>query len=123
MTTDEPIKLELEILAENATDSDLYQMATNLYQAVRDSNVEDVQHLRTGSAPKGAKIGEVVAIGSLAVEVLPKVLPDLFGLIKDWSARGRNRTVKFKGRGIDFEGTPDDLEKLLKIIDKRKKRK
>ena len=123
MTTDEPIKLELEILAENASDGDLDQMTTNLYQAIHDSNVEAVERLRTGDTPKGSKSGEAVVIGSLAVEVLPKVLPDLFGLIKNWSSRGQNRTVKFKGRGIEFEGTPDDLEKLLKIIDKGKKKK
>jgi hypothetical protein len=37
--------------------------------------------------------------------------------------RGQGRTVKFKGKGIDFEGSPEELKKLLATLDMGKKKK
>jgi hypothetical protein len=37
--------------------------------------------------------------------------------------RSRGRQVKFKGKGIEFEGSPEDLERLLAILEAGKRRK
>ncbi len=37
--------------------------------------------------------------------------------------RGQGRTVKFKGKGFEFEGSPEELQKLLKQLEKEKKKK
>ena len=123
MTREEPVKLELEILAEYTSNDDLDKMATNLYQDIHGSNVESVERLKSGDAPAGSKAGEVVSLGALAVEVLPTVLPSLFGLVQDWIYRGRGRTVKFKCKEIEFEGSLEDLHILLAALEKGKKKK
>jgi len=124
MTADDPIKLELEIVAEYTTADDIEKMKGNLHQEINSSRVETVKPIHSGIAPDGSKAGDVVTIGALAVEVLPAVLPSLFALVQDWVKRGRGyRTVKFKGKGIEFEGSPDDLDKLLEKLEKAKKKK
>jgi len=124
MTTDDPIELEIEIQAEYTTEDDIAKMTTNLYREINESEVESVDRVKAGPAPKGTKSGDVVTIGTLAVQVLPAVLPGLFSLVQDWVARGRGaRTIKFKYGGIEYEGSRDDLEKILEKLEKGKKKK
>jgi len=123
MNTEKPVNLELEILAEYTSDDDLDKMTGNLYQDIHGSNFGSVERMRSGDAPTGSKAGEVMAIGTLAVEVLPAMLPGLFGLVKDWVNRGQGRTVKFKCKGIEFEGSVDDLHTLLAALEKGRKKK
>jgi hypothetical protein len=59
----------------------------------------------------------------LAIEVLPAVLPSVIALVQAWVMRGQGRTVKFKGKGIEFEGSPEELKKLLASLDMGKKKK
>ena len=119
MTTEEPIELELEIMEQDATEGDLNMTARRLRQEIdQNVNVESVTLLKTGPAPIGSKAGEAEAVSTLAVQVLPTVISSLFGLVQDWVSRGRGRTVKFKGMGIDFEGSPEDLHILLDKLEK-----
>jgi hypothetical protein len=37
--------------------------------------------------------------------------------------RGQGRTVKFKGKGIEFEGSPEELQKVFAKLEKGKKKK
>jgi len=55
--------------------------------------------------------------------VLPVAIPGLIAFVQAWVMRGQGRTVKFKGKGIEFEGSPEELQKLLESMDKKKKRK
>jgi hypothetical protein len=72
-----------------------------------------------GAAPAGTK-GDPFSIGSIALELLPSVLPSVLGLVQAWVSRGHGRTVKFKGMGIEFEGSSEDLHKLLETLSKGK---
>ncbi len=103
MTTEEPIALEIEVLAEDTTEEDLDQMTRNLLAELREGHVESADLVSIGTAPKGSK-GDPVTIGSLVVEALPAVLPGVIALVQAWVARGQGRTVKFKGKGFEFEG-------------------
>lgn len=124
MTTEDPIELELEILAKDTDAEDLNRMTRNLRDEVNQTtNVESVTLLKIGPAPASSKAGEAEAISTLAVQVLPTVLPSLFGLVQGWVERGRGRTVKFKYKGMEFEGSREDLEKLLTTLEKGKKKK
>ena len=122
MTTENHIDLELEIQSEDATEEELDKMTRNLLSELKETDVESVNLISVGSAPEGSK-GDPVTIGSLAMTVLPAVLPGVIDMVKDWASRGKGRTVKFKGKGIEFEGSPEDLEKLLAKLDKGKKKK
>ncbi len=117
MTTEDPIKFEIEILAEDTTQEDLDKMTRNLLKELRETNVESANLVSIGTAPEGSK-GDPITIGTLALEALPAVLPAVIGLVQAWVMRGQGRTVKFKGKGIEFEGSPEELKKLLEKLEK-----
>jgi hypothetical protein len=50
-------------------------------------------------------------------------LPSIIGLVQAWTSRGQGRTVKFKARGIEFEGSPEDFQQLMEALEKGKKKK
>ena len=121
MTTEDPIKFEIEILAKDTTEEDLDKLTRNLLQELRGTDVESANLVSIGTAPEGSK-GDPLTIGTLAIEVLPAVLPGVIALVQAWVMRGQGRTVKFKGMGIEFEGSPEELKKLLDKLEKGKKK-
>jgi hypothetical protein len=122
MTTEDPIELEIEILAQDTTEEDLDEMTRYLLKELRETDVLSANLVSIGTAPEGSK-GDAVTIGTLALEVLPAVLPSVVGMVQAWVMRGQGRTVKFKGKGIEFEGSPEELQKLLERLEKGKKKK
>jgi len=122
MTTEDLIELEIEILATDTTEEDLDKMTRNLLKELRETDVESANLVSIGNAPAGAK-GDPMTIGTLAITALPIVLPTVIDMIRVWATRGQGRTVKFKGKGIEFEGSPEELQKLLATLEKGKKRK
>ncbi len=122
MTTEDPIELELEILAKDATEEDLDKMTRNLLKELRETDVKSANLISIGAVPEGSK-GDAVTIGTLALEVLPVVLPSVIGLVQAWVMRRQGRSVKFKGKGIEFEGSPEELQKLLEKLEKGKQKK
>lgn len=122
MTTEDPIKLEIEVLAKDTTEENLDKLTRNLLKELRETDVESANLVSIGTAPEGSK-GDPITIGTLALEVLPAVLPSVVALVQAWVMRGQGRTVKFKGNGIEFEGSPEEFQKLLEKLEKSKKKK
>lgn len=122
MTTEDPIKLEIEVQATDTTEEDLDQMTRNLLKELRGTDVTSANLVAIGVAPEGSK-GDLVTIGMLALEVLPVAIPSVISLVQAWVMRGQGRTVKFKSKGIEFEGSPEELQKLLATLDKGGKKK
>jgi len=116
-------QLSIEISASDATEEDIDQMTRQLLSELRDTDVESAELAKGGSAPGGTKSGDAVAMGSIVISALPTVLPAVVGLVQAWAARGQGRTVKFKGKGIEFEGSPEELQELLATLEKGKKKK
>ena len=123
MPTDNPIKFEIEILAEGVDEEDLDILTRNLLRELRETNVNSANLLAIGKAPEGSKGDPVVTIGTLALEVLPAAIPSIIALAQAWIMRGQGRTVKFKGKDFEFEGSPEELQKLLGSLENRRKKK
>lgn len=122
MNENDKVELNLEIVAADATDEELDRLARQLLSELRELNVETVELAKNGPAPNGSK-GDPVTIGIIALEVLPVAIPSVIGLVQAWVMRKQGRTVKFKGKGIEFEGSPEELQKLLASLEKGKKKK
>jgi len=116
-------QLNIEISAVDATEEDIDHMTRQLLSELRDTDVESAELVRKGDAPHGTKSGDPVTIGSIVISAFPTVLPAVVALVQAWSARGQGRTVKFKGWGIEFEGSPEELQRLLATLEKGKKKK
>lgn len=112
-------QLNIEITASDATAEDIDWMTRQLLSELRELDVESAQLTKGGAAPAGAK-GDPISIGSIVLELLPSVLPSVLGLIQAWATRGQGRSVKFKGMGIEFEGSAEDLHKLIETLSRGK---
>jgi hypothetical protein len=126
MNETDQVEFILEVGSTDATDEERDQMARQLLSELSELDVESAELARGGLAPEGAK-GDLITTGSIAIAVLPTLLPKIVETIQGWLLRGSNRTVKFKGKvsgqAIDFEGSSDDLQKILSIISKGKTKK
>lgn len=114
-------QINIEISASGTTNEELDRMTRQLLSELRKSDVESAELTKGEPAPKGSK-GDPIAIGSIVISALPSVLPSVVALVQIWAARGQGRTVKFKGKGIEFEGSSEELIKLLGKIEKGKKK-
>ena len=108
----ELIQFSIEVSESNAAIEDVDEMTRQLLSELREMDVESAELTEGGIAPIGSK-GDAITIGSIAVAILPAFLPNVVSFVQDWVKRGRGRTVKFKGMGIEFEGSPEEFEKLL----------
>jgi len=115
-------EFEIQISIEHATNEELDNATRRLLTEVKDLNVESAELAKSESAPEGSK-GDPITMGAIAIAVLPAVLPSVITLIQAWVLRGQGRMVKFKGKGIEFEGSPEDLQKLIEKLNIRKKKK
>ena len=106
MTTEDALEFEIEILDSEASEEDLDKMTRNLLSELKETDVESANLVSIGTAPEGSK-GDPITIGTLAMTALPIVLPGVIDTIRSWASRGKGRTVKFKGKGIEFEGSAE----------------
>lgn len=119
-------QLNLEISAGDATVEDIDRMTRQLLSELRNMDVESAELTKDSPAPAGTKSVDPVTAGAIAIAVLPTVLPKVVEAIQAWVLRGNNRTVKFKGKvagqAIEFEGSAEELHKLLVTLSKGKKK-
>ncbi len=111
-------EFNIEVNAEDVTDEDIDRMTRQLLSELRDLDVESAELTKGGDAPRGTKSVDPVLMGNIVIAVLPAVLPNVISLVQAWATRGHGRTVKFKGRGIEFEGSAEELHKLLEKLEK-----
>lgn len=126
---DEPdlTQLNIEISASDATEEDIDRMTRQLLSELRDMEVESADLTKGGPAPSGTKSVDPVMMGNIAIAVLPSILTKVVDFVQSWAARGHGRIVKFKGKvgkeTIEFEGSAEDLQKLLETLSTSKKKK
>jgi hypothetical protein len=115
-------EFQIKVSAIDATEEELDNMTRQLLSELRDLDIESVELEIGAPAPEGSK-GDPITLGAITMQVLPVAIPSVIGLVQAWVMRGQGRTVKFKGKGIDFEGSPEELKKLLATLDMGKKKK
>ena len=116
MESSEPVQFSIEVSESNAAVEDIDEMTRQLLSELRETDIESAELTKGGIAPKGSK-GDLMTIGSIAVAVLPAFLPNVVSFVQDWVERGQGRTVKFRGMGIEFEGSPEEFQKLLASLE------
>jgi hypothetical protein len=124
MDNQQALDLNLEISASDASAEELDSLTRQLLSELREVELESAQLTSGEVAPAGTKSVDPVTIGALAIAVLPNLLPKLVDVVSAWALRGQGRTVKFKGKiggqTIQFEGTSDELQKLIAALSQPK---
>jgi hypothetical protein len=114
--------MRLEIQAADATADDIDLMTRQLLMELREINIDSAQLAGDEPVPAGAKAVDPVTTGAIVMTVLPTALPKLVDFIQAWCLRGQGKTVKFKGKvggeRIEFEGSAEDLQKLISTLAK-----
>src|SRR5689334_23104866 len=118
MVNSEIFEFEVSIHSQVGSSEDLDDLTRSLYVELQDLDLENVELKKSGELPKGAKsAADPITIGAIAIAVLPTLLPKVVEFIQDWSQRGDKKSVKFKGKiageVIEFEGSPEELQKLI----------
>lgn len=120
MTVEDIFPMTIQIDLEDQDDEELDRLARQLAGELSDQPVESVELAGAGTAPEGTKSAEAVTLGAVAVAVLPSVLPKIVEFCQAWALRGQGRTVKFEGnihgQNVKFEGTADELQRLLALL-------
>lgn len=98
-------------------DEELDALTAQLRQALLELEVDDVRAGRAaGGAPEGAKPGEAVAVGVLAVTLAPVVLRSVVRLVEAWLQNRPVRSVRLELAGRSLElGDATDAEKQVLI--------
>jgi hypothetical protein len=120
-TNPSTLYLQVDTKADIAPDQ-LDHLVQQLRQDIAELEVESVEPARQGAAPAGAKSADALALGSLAVVLLPSLLPKLIDFLQNWLLRGENRNVKLKlqvaGNAVEVEYAPHamsaaDVQRLV----------
>jgi hypothetical protein len=126
MTDLDALQLSLTISALDNDDDQLDDMTRQLFMELKDLDVESVNLSADGRAPTGTKGVDPVTAGTIALAVLPAMLPKVLEFLQSWTLQGKGRTIKFKGKiadqHIEFEGSLADMEKLLAKLEKKQKK-
>jgi len=117
MDGSDPVQLNIEVSASDATEEEIDRMTRQLLSEMRELDVESARLARGGPAPVGSK-GDAITMGTIVLDILPAVLPSVLSLIQAWVSRGQGRYVKFKGIGLEFEGSSQELQKILEMLSK-----
>lgn len=121
-------ELNIEISSAGATEEEIDDMTHQLLSELRrEMDVERAELTKGGAAEDGTKAVDPIMTGSILISVLPALLPKIVDGVQAWALRGSNRTVKFRGRvagqAIEFEGSGEDLQKLLATLEKTSRKK
>ena len=129
--SENPSELFIELSLEGGDISELDELTRQLRTEVEELNVDSVEQVSAGAAPKGTKAADFTAIGQMAVTLAPTIVPPLFELLKSWVERKPSTPVKVKVRvgrkmtQIEYDPTrtsAKDLDELIKALNKSVKK-
>lgn len=125
--SENPSELFIELSLEGGDPNELDELTRQLRAEVEELNVDSVEEVSAGSAPRGTKAVDFNVIGQMAVSLAPTVVPPLFELLKSWVDRKPSTPVKVRvkvGRKtaqIEYDPTrtsAKDLDALVKALNK-----
>ena len=124
MDNQELIELNLEVSASDATGEEIDHLTRQLLAELKQTNVESAELVKGGSAPVGTKAMDPVTAGAIVIADLPPMLTKIIETLQSWLMRDANRKIKFKGKVagqvIEFEGSAEDLQKLIETLPGKK---
>lgn len=110
---------QLHLVLESNPDSDQEELAAltlDLHEQLLGLEVEHVELSRLGKVPAGAKPGDVIAIGGLAVTMAPFALRPVLNLLEAWlgSRPIRAATIKIGEDSLELQAVSSaDQQKLI----------
>ena len=129
--SENPAELLRELSVDNGDPAELDELTRQLRAEVEELNIDSVEQVSAGPAPRGTKAADFSAIGQMAVTLAPVIVPPLFDLLKSWVERKPSTPVRIKVKvgtrtaQIEYDPTrtsAKDLEELIKALSKSVKK-
>jgi len=123
--SENPAELFIELSLDHADPSELDELTRQLRTEINELDIDSVEQVSAGAAPRGTKAADFAAIGQMAVTLAPAIVPPLFDLLKSWVERKPSTPVKVKVKvgkkttQIEYDPTSTsakDLEALVKAM-------
>ncbi|WP_117210512.1 effector-associated constant component EACC1 [Allorhizocola rhizosphaerae] len=110
--------LQLLIRCPDMDDSGVADLTRRLRRELIDSGVDDVSPLHNAEpAPQGAKSGEALALGALAVSIAPIAATALFDIIASWLQRQPTDVeIEIGGNRISGRVTREQRDALVQAF-------
>jgi hypothetical protein len=108
----------LTLVIESGPDTDaseLSHLTGQLRRELLELDVEDVELVRTGEGPPGAKVVDPVTIGALAVTLGPTAVQSIVALVQKWVIDRPVRSVKVTLGRDSLELTNASSEQLEQL--------
>ena len=125
--SDQSIPLVVQLLPAHGDDDRLEGSTLNFLQELRDLSV-DATPVRKSSVPEGSKSMDAAVLGTLAIKLLPSVLPLFLAFLKDWLHRNDGHSAKIViqdggGRSRELEIhqnlSPSEIQQLIDAVSPR----
>ena len=119
---DDRIAIVLKVDLGSDASVDKLDLTTRELRAELKSKVDSVDFIEK-DAPVGARSGDAISVGALALAVIPSVVREIIRLIHNWCLRAERRKVEFEIKHSDYRITlvtiSGDMpeEQLKKILD------
>lgn len=99
---DELATLRVNVEGLDLDDNELDELTRQLRSEVREvTDATRVDFVPADNVPVGAKAGDAIQLGALAVQILPAALPGLIAALRSWAARHKRSVVKVAVRKRD----------------------
>ena len=125
MDGSENVEFQLTVSIPDGTEDEIDRLTRGLLNDLKGMDVESARLASDGIAPEGSKGIDPVTTGTIALAVLPTMMPKILEFLQSWSLQGKERTIKFKGKvanqNIDFEGSFAEMEKLVEMLEKKQR--
>ena len=114
--------VQLTLALEGGADSDareLDQLTAQLRDRLLELEVDDVDRVRSGEVPEGARSIDPLTLGALVVTLAPAVLQAVVSLVETWSRHRRVGAVKLTidGRTLELgEASPEERQRLIQLF-------
>ncbi|MEV6599615.1 hypothetical protein AB0M36_22575 [Actinoplanes sp. NPDC051346] len=79
--------LDVRVLGADLDAEQIQECVRSLRTSILAADVDDARPAVAGSAPAGAKSGEMLAVGALMVTLAPTVLEAMMGVVASWLSR------------------------------------
>jgi len=114
---DEAVHLTLAV--EGGADSDdeeLDRLTAQLRERLLELDVQDVESVRSGEIPDGARPVDPMTVGALIVTLVPAVLQSVVALVETWSRNRRIGGVKLTIDGSSLELGEASAEQQQRLV-------
>jgi hypothetical protein len=118
---DKAVELTLKINhTYEADDKEFDHITRRLRKEILELDVEDVDFVKSGESPRGARSGDAVTLGSLLITLISSsgVLPSLVNTIQSWLKRNQGHSITIEVNGDKLEVTGISSQTQQQLIDR-----